>query len=245
MTRKMIALNVALLLVVGWAGYLFRNELQASREREAKMRQAHVKALQTSPLPPMPVQPPVMATGYKDVAMKTLFHPSRNPDLPPPPPPPAPPPPPPMPDLPKYRGTVNFGDGPQALLSLGNAPVQPVGIGETIGVFKLVDVTTADITFDYQGTVVRRTLAQLTDRTVVASASGGADNTARTAATTPPPTVQVEIPRDKGPGEKWANGSAPCQPNDSTPVGTVVNGLRKVEIGTPFGKACRWDPIGR
>jgi hypothetical protein len=148
-----------------------------------------------------------------------------------------------MPPLPKYHGTMNiFGDGPQALLSIGNAATQPINVGETIGAFKLVDLNTVDITFDYQGTLVRRTLAQLLDRTVVTSASAP-DSAVRS--TAPPPPVAVEAPSAKGPGEKWGNGSAPCQPNDNTPVGTIQNGLRKVELPTPFGKACRWDPVGR
>jgi TonB family protein len=36
-----------------------------------------------------------------------------------------------------------------------------------------------------------------------------------------------------------------CELNDNTPAGTVVDGYRKVVSPTPFGEACRWDPVGR
>jgi hypothetical protein len=99
MNRKIILLNLALLIAVGYAGVLLRNEILAERTKETKMRADKPKITPPPPLAPLPTQPPVVATGYKDVAMKTLFHPSRNPDLPPPVVE-APPPPPPMPPLP-------------------------------------------------------------------------------------------------------------------------------------------------
>jgi hypothetical protein len=57
----------------------------------------------------------------------------------------------------------------------------------------------------------------------------------------PPPVAKSAI----GPGADTGRGFKVCDPNDNTPVGTVVDGYRKVENATPFGKACRWDPVGR
>ena len=101
--------------------------------------------------------------------MNTLFHPSRDPNEPVEPPPP-PPPPPPMPELPRYHGQMNLGDGPLALLvehpGMAEKALKP---GDTIGQFKLVDVNTNEITFEwtFNGATVRRTLAQLMDHTAV------------------------------------------------------------------------------
>jgi hypothetical protein len=246
MNRKIILLNVVLLFGVGYAGVLLRNEVRAGKAKEAKMLAEKAKITPPSPLPPLPVQASVMATGYKDVAMKTLFHPSRNPDLPPPVVE-APPPPPPMPPLPKYHGSMSiFGTGQQALLSLGNMPTQPVNIGETIGEFKLVDVNMVDITFDYKGTIVRRKLSQLIDQaTTTASAGSGSDSGARTAAPPPPPPAPV-VKQPMGPqGDPTAFGFKTCAPNESLPDGTVQGGYRKTTYKTPFGDACRWDPVGR
>jgi hypothetical protein len=247
MNRKIILLNVVLVLVVAYGGTLLRRQILAVNSQHAKMLAEKPKAALPGPLAPLPVLPPVLATGYKDVAMKTLFHPSRNPDLPPPPPPPAPPPPPPMPALPKYHGSMSiFGTGQQALLSLGSVSVQPVSIGEMIGPFKLVDVNMVDITFDFEGTIVRRTLAQLMDRTVVAqsSGSGSGSGSADTRSSSPPPPPPPVIKQPMGPqGETTSFGFKACAPNESMPDGTVQGGFRKVTYQTPFGPACRWDPI--
>jgi hypothetical protein len=244
MNRKMIALNVVLVAVVAYAGYLLRNEVQAAKARELAMKNAQAKPAPPPPLVPIPPQQPVLATTYKDVAMKTLFHPSRDPNVPVEPPPP-PPPPKPLPALPKYYGTMNLIGEPIVLLAFGNGSSQGFKIGDQVGPFKLVDFNTVDMTFEWEGGIVRRTLDQLQDRKLVASSDSGPSTDGRSLNTPPPAAAVQEMPTPKGPGERWANGRAPCQPNDSTPVGTIQNGLRKVEIGTPFGKACRWDPLGR
>jgi hypothetical protein len=128
---------------------------------------------------------------------------------------------------------------------LANTPTQPVSIGESIGAFKLVDVNMVDITFDYKGEVVRRTLAQLTDRTVVAQAtSGDGGASARTAAPAAPPAPVIKQPM--GPqGDPTPFGFKQCAPNESQPEGTVQGGYRLIRPKTPFGEACRWDPVGR
>jgi hypothetical protein len=188
-------------------------------------------------------QPPVLATGYQEIATKTLFHPSRDSRIPveaPPPPPPKPP----MPALPKYHGTMNIGEGPMALLAMGNGPSQELKPGGMIGPFKLVDFNTVDMTFEWQGEIVRRTLDQLTDRTIQV-ASSAPDSGGRSVSSAPVAVVAPVVLQPLGPGTSLPDGGAACQPNDNMAVGTVVSGLRKVEASTPFGKACRWDPVKR
>jgi len=46
-----------------------------------------------------------------------------------------------------------------------------------------------------------------------------------------------------GPGETTGFGFKTCVPNDTTPEGTVVGGFRKTISKTPFGSACKWDPV--
>jgi hypothetical protein len=242
MNRKLIFLNVVLALIVGYAGYLLRNEWKAAKARERAMYDAKVKANPPAPLPVLPNQPALLATSYKDVAMKTLFHPTRNPDLPPPVVE-APPPPPPMPALPKYYGTMNLGDGPMALLAIGSAPSQPVKPGGSIGPFKLVDVNTVDITFEWNGQIARRTLDQITERTIASSNDGDSRSLAAAAPAAAPAAPAAKQPI--GPGETTSFGFKTCSPNDSLADGTVQNGFRKVTYQTPFGAACRWDPVGK
>jgi len=64
------------------------------------------------------------------------------------------------------------------------------------------------------------------------------------AANAPPPPPQ-ETPTQKGPGQDTQFGIKTCQPNDSTPEGTVVDCYRKTSRATPFGAACYWEQVGR
>ncbi|MBI4876733.1 MAG: hypothetical protein HY822_19020, partial [Acidobacteria bacterium] len=50
-------------------------------------------------------------------------------------------------------------------------------------------------------------------------------------------------PARSGPGAEVAPGMRACQPGDSSPVGTVVDGMRKVVTKTPFSVICRWEPV--
>jgi hypothetical protein len=239
--RKLVVLNAVLLLVVVFGGVQLRNQHEAAKARQAALRAVRVSPVPAPPFVALPNDPPVLPSGYKDVAMKNLFHPSRNPEivkeLPPPPPPP-----PPMPELPRFHGQMNLGDGPLVLLvEKPGAPEKDVRPGETIGQFKLVDVNTSEITFawTFNGELVRRSLASMTEHTAVAAAVGSD-------APRSPPPAPSQAPQIKsaiGPGELTPQGTRLCDNNDSTPAGTVVNGFRKTEGRTPFGAFCVWDPV--
>ena len=238
MNRKLVFLNAALLLVAIYGGVQLRNEYRAAKARQEGLRKARISPAPAPIFPPLPNDPPVLASGYKDVAMKDLFHPSRNPDVPLDPPP-APPPPPPMPALPLFHGQMNLGDGPMALLvEKPGMPEKAIKPGETIGQFKLVDVNTNEITFswNFNGELARRSLRELADN----SAPAGSD--ARPAAASAPaqaPQIKSAI----GPGELTGQGTKLCDPNDSTPAGTVIGGFKKTVGRTPFGAFCVWDPV--
>jgi hypothetical protein len=237
--RKLILLNAVLALVVVYGGVQLRNQYQAAKAREAALRAVRISPVPAGPFGPLASDPPVLPSGYKDVAMKDLFHPSRNPDVPVEPPP-APPPPPPMPALPGYHGQMNLGDGPMALLvEKPGMPEKAIKPGETIGQFKLVDVNTSEITFawTFNGELARRSLRELADNTAVAAAP---DTRSLAAASAPPPPA---IKSAIGPGELTGQGTKTCDPNDSMPAGTVVGGFKKTVGRTPFGPFCVWDPV--
>jgi hypothetical protein len=240
MNRKLVLLNVVLAAVVVYGGVQLRDAWRAEKAREAALKAKRVQPLPAPPFRALPNEAPVLASGYKDVAQKNLFHPSRDPNVVVEPPPP-PPPPPPMPDLPKFHGQMNLGDGPMALLvekpGMAEKAVKP---GETIGQFKLVDVTRDEIAFSwtYNGQIAKRSLRELSDNSQP-SAPAADNRPAAAAAPPPPPPVQAAF----GPGETTNFGFKTCVPNDTTPEGTVVQGFRKVISTTPFGKSCRWDPV--
>jgi hypothetical protein len=239
--RKLVLLNAVLLLVVVFGGVQLHNQYQAAKARQAALRAVRISPVPAVPFPPLPNDPPVLPSGYKDVAIKNLFHPSRNPDivkeLPPPPPPP-----PPMPELPRFHGQMNLGDGPITLLvEKAGMPEKAIIPGETIGQFKLVDVNTSEITFawTFNGELVRRSLSSLMDRTAAAPVAGSDEPRSQPPVARQAPPIKSAI----GPGELTSLGTRTCEPNDSTPAGSVVNGFRKTEGRTPFGAFCVWDPV--
>jgi hypothetical protein len=232
-------LNAVLLLTAVYGGVQLRNQYKAAKAREAALRAVKIRPAPVPLWVPLANDAPVLPSGYKDVAMKDLFHPSRDPNVPVELPPP-PPPPPPMPDLPRYHGQMNLGDGPLALLvEKPGMAEKAIKAGETIGQFKLVDVNTNEITFawTFNGELARRSLRELADNTAPAAAPDA--RPATTNAPPPPPVVKSAI----GPGELTGQGTRLCDPNDSTPAGSVVNGFKKTEGRTPFGKFCVWDPV--
>ncbi|HKA01897.1 MAG TPA: hypothetical protein VKE70_35545 [Candidatus Solibacter sp.] len=243
MSRKLILLNVVLVGIVVYTGVLLRNEMQSAKAREAKMHGARVSGTPLAAFVTLVEQQPSLAATYGRIAINTLFHPSRNSEvlLPAAPVPVVVPKP--MPALPGYFGTMNLGDGPTGLLAMGNRPAQPVAIGEMIGPFRLIDVNIVDITFEWDGYFIRRTLDQLTDHTIRAVASTG--NSGNRSVSESPSIVEQVVLRPLGPGPMTSQGVATCLPGDSMPYGTIQNGLRKVEIPTPWANACVWEPVGR
>jgi hypothetical protein len=45
------------------------------------------------------------------------------------------------------------------------------------------------------------------------------------------------------PGKDVGGGYHTCLPGDTSPPGTVVDGLKKLVNTTPFGVTCRWEPV--
>ncbi|HEY7391861.1 MAG TPA: hypothetical protein VH640_25315 [Bryobacteraceae bacterium] len=241
MNRKLVLLNLALLAVLAYAGWQLRVRWAAAKARAGAELSKRIKPLPPPPFALLPAAPPVVPATYAQIAQQDLFDRSRNPTVEvvvPPPPPPKP-----MPPLPVYHGQMNIGSGPMAILSeKANTQHQALHAGESIGQFKLVDVTTEEIDFEWEGKVIRKKVDELLDRTAASAAAAAAPaRTEQPSAPAPTPVAKSAI----GPGADTGRGFKVCDPNDNTPVGTVVDGYRKTENATPFGKACRWDPVGR
>jgi hypothetical protein len=238
--RKVLLLNAVLLALLTYAGWQLRQAWLAARAREAAQLNRKAPRAAPPPFTPLPAAAPVAAGGYAEIATQMLFDKSRNPNVVVEVPAPAPAPPPkPMPPLPVYHGQMNIGSGPEAILSQTAAGVhEAIRPGEKIGQFKLLDVNSDEIAFEWEGNTVRRKVDTLIDRSAappVASTAG------RTEQPAPAPVVRTPL----GPGEDTGRGPKVCQPNDSNPPGAVVDGYRKVIAPTPFGDSCRWDPVGR
>jgi hypothetical protein len=240
MSRKLWFLNLILVALAVFAGAQLRTRWRAEKTREAVEIHRTVAPIPAPQYTPTPAPPPTTPVNYVAIAQKDLWDRSRNPDVPVEviPPPPTPPKPP-MPPLPVYHGSMNFGDGPMAMLSVNaSSPQQATRPGEMIGLFKMIDITRQELTLEWDGELVHKSLDELSH------IGGGPPVEAAAEARTEAPQApaRVEAASAKGPGADGFNGSKLCVPNDSTPYGTVQDGFRKTEIKTPFGSACLWDP---
>ncbi len=239
MNRKLLILNIVLAGVVIYAGARLRQEWVAARAREHATLDHRVPPVPPPKFTPAALDPPVVPSGYADIANKMLFDKSRNPVVvevvaPPPPPPP-------MPPLPLYHGMMNLGgDGPTLFFSLGTGPHQALHIGETIGQFKIVSVNTEEIIFEWDGKQVHKSIDELTGTAKAAPADEG--ETARSFVPAKSAPAAPAPPRS-GPGEDTGRGFRACSMNDGVGDGAVVQGYRKVAYPTPFGQACRYEPV--
>ncbi|HUS06340.1 MAG TPA: hypothetical protein VMZ52_08595 [Bryobacteraceae bacterium] len=241
MKSRLVSLNLFLLLLVVGAGWILRNRWVESREREAAVARQQVK-----PLPPpaiAPIAKPLAAkpTNYVDVAQKMLFVRDRNPNVILKPPP-APPPPPPMPALPSAYGVVNIGQGPMVIMAeKSGAQHKSYKAGDKVGEFKLLAFNNSEVLLEWNGERIKKRIDELKDRTtpppaaeptpVAAPASNAAGSTSL-------------APSKPGPSDVAAGrGSKACVASDTSPAGTVADGMKKVVMETPFGKSCRWDPV--
>jgi hypothetical protein len=236
--KKLLILNIVLAGVVIYGGVRFRQQWIAARARERATIDHRVPAVPPPKFTPSAIDPPVVPSGYATIANKMLFDKSRNPVVvevvaPPPPPPP-------MPPLPAYHGMMTLGDdGPTLFFSLGAGPHQAIHIGETIGQFKIVSVNTEEIIFEWDGKEIHKSIDELAGmaKSAIVDEPAAARPAPAASAAAPPPPVR------SGPGEDTGRGFRACSMNDGVGDGAVVDGYRKVAYPTPFGQACRYEPV--
>jgi hypothetical protein len=151
---------------------------------------------------------------------------------------------------------MNLGDGPIVMMSeTSGSRHRGVHPGETIGKFKLVSIDAKELTLGFEDRTVKKTIEELIDRSddrgQVAGGGGpagvgGSASTAYNPATrgvepTPPP--QQPVVAKPEPGVALTEDTRSCQSGDPSPPGTIVNGMRKVVMQTPFGPACKWEKV--
>jgi hypothetical protein len=187
------------------------------------------------------------AAEYNDpVVQKVVFFKDRNPNVivdPPPPPPPAPPPPP-MPDLPAYYGTMALFGDPVVLLSLPKGPQRKYHAGDKVGPFQIVSFDREKVVFDWNGKLVERKPEELKEKESAVQVSQANEPPTRVEPIKlipdPPanePKISEKIGKDNGGGIRM------CVAGDTTPVGTIIDGYKKVETMNMFGKTCMWQQV--
>lgn len=241
MNRRLILLDLALVALIALAGWRLRQNWLEARKRESVVLRVPQKPQPPPPFGPLPRVEPLAAAAYLDVAQKMLFSGDRNPTVVVEAAKPKP-----LPAFPVAHGVLNLGDGPVAILSeKPGSPHRGYQPGEKIGEFKLVAVNPRELVFEWEGQRIAKKVDELRERTAsepgVAAAAAAAESGRSGPVEGISTTVVAERPL--GPGESAGGGVRACQPGDSTPPGTVVDGMRKVVSVSPFGRVCRWEPV--
>jgi hypothetical protein len=241
--RKLIVLNLVLLAAAAALALHVREAWRKEQAREQAVLLRRTKPAPPPQLAPLPKAAPVKAASYIDIAQKMLFSKDRNPTVVIEPP--AAPPPKPMPPLPVFHGVLDIGDGITAILSeKPGGPHHDFRPGDQIGEFKLVSVDAQQIVLEWEGQTITKDVEELLDRSTPPPSPQPPPNVAaaakRPAAAAPPaPHGQPAPGIDLG-----GRGIRACQPGDTSPPGTVADGMRKVIKNTPFGQHCYWEPAG-
>jgi hypothetical protein len=234
MRKKLWALNLLLVIAAAILARELRNNWKTARDREQKILG---KELKNAPVPPVPrpaAPAPVQAAAYLDVAQQNLFSKDRNPNIVVEAEKPKPPPP-----FPRFYGVMNLGEGPLAILSSAGRQ-QPFKVGDKVGDLLLTAIGEDSLVFEWEKQKLTKKFGELQDRSQEQST-----DTTRTAvapAAAAPVVQRPVVPEKPGPGADIGGGMAACGANDPTPVGTVMDGKRKVVTETMFGKICRWEP---
>ncbi len=239
MSRKLLALNLALALLSAVTAWRIWDTLRRAEERK--------NAVVGRPLPPADVKvspgqgppKPFVAADYLPVAQKFLFAPDRNPDVvldavaPKP-----------MPPLPVAHGVLDLGAGPTVILSeRPDSPQRGYRVGEQFGEFVIAEIAPDYIVFEWEGREVRRSLEQLKPK----EKPEQPPQVAAAKPDKPPESKSAVLSDTEKPGPSdidMGGGIRACKPGDPSPPGTVVGGYKKVVTQTPFGKVCRWEPVG-
>jgi Tfp pilus assembly protein PilP len=238
--HRLLVLNILLAGVTAAVGWRLRQDWLHDHQHASTVINRRVNPAPAPAIAPVPVPAPFAAPTYADVAQKDLFSKDRNPNVVIEPV--AVKPAPKWPRMPILFGVMGLPDGLVAMLAeKPDARSRGVRTGDKIGDLKVVKLNADKISFEFEGEVKEVNVQDLIDRgghAEVAAASAGdasvSQNPANVAAQKPPPPAKPGVEVGLG-----SQGKA-CQPGDTSPGGTVVDGYKKVIKINPFGSECSW-----
>ena len=243
MTRKLIALNVLLLAMLVALVVQVRREWVAARARERAFLGKTLKPQPAPPLAPFVKPAPLTAGAYVTAAQMNLFSADRNSNVILDPPPPVVEKP--VPPFPVARGVMLWeGVPPTVVLNDKGGGQRGYHPGDTVGEWKIVSVDNQYVVFEWEGKEFKKRLDELLDKNALLTAEAPAPQAAPQVnnLTTSAPTVRnLSSGRSDGPGTPMGEGLKACVAGDTSPAGSVVDGMRKVVSSTPFGSVCRWE----
>lgn len=238
MKTRLRILNLILLIACGFVVWQVRaNHLDATA-REEKTFQLRPKASPAGEVKVVPIPAAEPPSAYVEVATRMMFAQDRNPNVveekKPEPEPKK------MPPLPVLYGVINFGDGPIAMLSEdGSSKQGSFKAGDSIGEFKLVNISKEKITFLWDGKEIEKTADQLKSQAKAPTKKATTEKASKAA---PPPSMPPPAPTKAGPGKETGGRERACQPGEKSPDGTVVDGWVKRTTYSPMGAVCYWEP---
>jgi hypothetical protein len=238
--HKLLLLNLVLAAATAAAGWRLREEWLRDQQHAAAELQRKAKPPVIPPATPLQAATPFVSVTYGDVAQKNLVAKDRNPNVAVEPV--AVKPKPPWPPMPLLYGVMGLPSGMTAMLAeKRDAPTKGVKVGETVGVLKLVGLTTRTLTFEFDGERKEQRVEDLVYRGAPEQAAAAAApvNPANAAAAAAQGNRNAQPPAPK-PGVEIGAQMKACDPKDTSPPGTVVDGYKKISEQTPFGAACRW-----
>jgi hypothetical protein len=237
LNRKLIALNVALVVLLAASGWRLWDMIERAREREEAVVGQALEPVEAVAEPAVSLPPPAYIAEYSPIAQQVLFFRDRNPNIeievaPPPP----------LPPLPVAHGVLDIGSGPTVILSEdGNGPQRGYQAGDTIGGFTIAQVANDRLLLDWEGGRISRTIEELSPKETAAVQRQPVKPKPKPAAA----AKQVIGAAEKaGPSDiDMGGGIRACKPGDASEPGTVADGYKKVVTQTPFGRVCRWEPV--
>jgi hypothetical protein len=241
MTRSIVLLNLLLAALLAAGAYELRNRYLASRDKEAET----LGFRPASPNNVKPVADPpatkVQASTFVEIADRFLFSKDRNPivvvekKVEPPPKP--------MPELPAVFGVMDLGAGPTVFMGNNSSSQQGYRIGDKLGEFTLLAADQKNVTFEWEGKKITRTLDELRSAKEAAPAPAPSYSAGNSpAANLPVPPKPPENVRP-APGPDIGGGQRGCVFGDTSPEGTITDGFKKVSRNYMTGKICYWEPV--
>ncbi len=241
----MLMLNVVLAALLIFAGVRLHDEWSSARAHQNAVLSTKITPVPAPVMAAAPKPSPVTASSYSEIAEKMLYSKDRNPNIIIAPPEVKPPKP--MPPLPVVYGVMGIPSGAVVLMSEARGKASKgYRKGDTIGEFKIDDLTVKQITLHWEDKTVVKDINDLIDRSNAETAAAAPAPAAAAAPAAGAPSVtSIAPPPGKigTPGVQMTEGIRACQPGDNTPDGSVVDGMKKVSVATPFGNVCHWESV--
>jgi hypothetical protein len=232
---------LALLALLALLSWQMRREWVWAHAREQTLLRSRLKPAAVPLLAPLSNVEPLAATGYAPVAGNNLFSKDRNPNVIIDPP--LPPQEKPVPPFPVARGVMLWPGAPPTVVlsSSPGGPQKGYRPGDVIGQWKIVSVDNKYVGLEWDGKQFKKRLDELFDKSSVVAEVPQASTPQNPSGS----ATNLSAPGNakSGPGIETGAGQRACVVGDTSPAGTVVEGMKKIVTQGLMGNSCRWEAV--